>query len=179
MREYVHEVCQFDRNFWAIIQKFHPQAKTWILWEPMSFTDHQKLKWARGHLFCCHTETRETYRIYQSVGPTVHELKLFSYSFLNAAMFVLNLVLNAYWVVRTSGTGTFVKAMAAAGVKFPLRALISYNFCVAGFPIEAFWLCSAFTRISWPPYVNAETRHLWLWYFEQFKAVVNLFILLT
>ena len=60
----------------------------------MSYTDRQKLKYAHGHLFRCHTaKTPETYQVYQNACPMVHELTLFVYSFSNAARFVLDLVL--------------------------------------------------------------------------------------
>ena len=62
----------------------------------MSYTDHQKLKYAHGRRFRCHTaKTLETYQVYQDAGPMFHELTLFVYSFSNPARIVSNLVLMA------------------------------------------------------------------------------------
>ena len=67
---------------------------------------------------------------------------------------------NIYWVERTSVTGKIAEYTAAAGTRSSLRTLIFFiHFCVAGLPIEALWLCSPCTRISWPSCVKAETRH--------------------
>ena len=59
------------------------------------------------------------FRIYENADPTVHELTLFAYSFLNAAMFVSNWVLTATQIVeKMSITGKIAEATAAVGVKF-------------------------------------------------------------
>ena len=106
----------------------------------MSYTDRQKLKYARGHLFCRQTaKNPETYQVYQNSGPMVHELTLFVYSLKRCEVCIeFGFGRNANWVERTSVTGKIAEATAAAGVRFSLRTLISFiTFRVAGCPIEA------------------------------------------
>ena len=88
-----------------------------------------KLKYARGHLFRCHnTKSLETYRVYRNVDLTFHELTLFAYSFLNAAIFVLNLVLTSTQTgsrERQLLVKLHLSFSLTLGVKFSLGALIS------------------------------------------------------
>ena len=96
----------------------------------MSYTDHQNLKYAHGHLFRCHTaKPLETYRVYQNADPMVHEFTLFVYSFSNAARFVLNLILTAThtgW--KEDQLQVELRKLRLLRAWFSLRALISYNF---------------------------------------------------